>query len=42
MTRTFVIGARGSKLSLRQVELMSGALRAVRPDVRLEVRQIRT
>lgn len=42
MTRTFVIGARGSRLSLRQVELVSAALRAARPGVRLEVRVIRT
>lgn len=42
MSRTFVIGARGSRLSLRQVELVSAALRAARPDVRLEVREIHT
>jgi hydroxymethylbilane synthase len=42
MSRTFVIGARGSKLSLRQVELVSDALRAAHPDLSLEVREIRT
>jgi len=42
MSRTFVIGARGSRLSLRQVELVSAALRAARPDVRLAVREIHT
>lgn len=42
MSRTFVIAARGSKLSLRQVELVSDALRAARPDARLEVREVRT
>ncbi|HYM14662.1 MAG TPA: hydroxymethylbilane synthase [Dehalococcoidia bacterium] len=40
--RTFVIGARGSRLSLRQVELVSDALRAAHPDLSLEVREIRT
>jgi len=42
MKRTFVIGARGSKLSLTQVELVSRALRAAHPDVQLEVREIHT
>jgi hydroxymethylbilane synthase len=42
MSRTFVIGARGSKLSLRQVELVSDALRAAHPALSLEVREIRT
>ncbi len=42
MERTFVIGARGSKLSLRQVELVSEALRAAHPGARLEVREIHT
>ncbi len=42
MSRTFVIGARGSKLSLRQVEMVSEALSAARPGTRLEVREIHT
>jgi len=42
MSRTFVIGARGSKLSLRQVEMASEALLAARPGTRLEVREIHT
>jgi hydroxymethylbilane synthase len=42
MSRTFVIGARGSKLSLRQVEMVSEALRAARPGIRLELREIHT
>lgn len=42
MSRTFVIGARGSKLSLRQVEMVSEALRAARPGTRLELREIHT
>ena len=42
MTRTFVIGARGSKLSLAQVQLVVDALRAFRPDVAIEVREIKT
>ncbi|TAK64393.1 MAG: hydroxymethylbilane synthase [Dehalococcoidia bacterium] len=42
MSRTFVIGARGSKLSLRQVEMVSEALVAARPGTRLEVREIHT
>ncbi len=42
MSRTFVIGARGSQLSLRQVDIVARALTAVRPDVEIEVRQIRT
>lgn len=42
MSRTFVIGARGSKLSLRQVQMVSEALRAARPGTLLEVREIHT
>jgi hydroxymethylbilane synthase len=42
MNRTFVIGARGSKLSLRQVEMVSEALRAAHPGVKLELREIHT
>ena len=42
MSRKFVIGARGSKLSLRQVEMVSEALLAARPGTRLEVREIHT
>src|SRR5438105_2636551 len=42
MTRTFVIGARGSALSLRQVEIVVAALREVHPDLSIQVRQIKT
>lgn len=40
--RTYVIGTRGSRLALAQVELVASALRAARPAVSLEVREIRT
>ena len=42
MTRTFVIGARGSKLSRAQVQLVVDALRVWWPDVAIEVREIKT
>ena len=42
MRRTLVIGARGSALSLRQVEIVSDALRAMHANIRLEVREIKT
>jgi len=42
MNRTFVIGARRSQLSLRQVDIVVAALRASRPDVRTELREITT
>ena len=42
MTRTFVVGARGSALSLRQVEIVSAALRGAHGNVRLDVREIKT
>ena len=42
MTRTFVIGARGSKLSLAQVQIVVDALRAAHPAVAIDVREIRT
>ena len=42
MSRTFVIGARGSKLSLRQVELVRELLRAAAPDALIDVREIHT
>ena len=42
MSRTFVIGARGSKLSLRQVELVRELLRAVSPEALIDVREIHT
>jgi hydroxymethylbilane synthase len=42
MKRTLIIGARGSRLSLRQAEIVIGALRAAHPGVDLEVREIRT
>jgi hydroxymethylbilane synthase len=40
--RTLVIGARGSRLSLRQVELVCEALRAAHPGIALDVREIHT
>ncbi len=42
MNRTFVIGTRASRLALRQVELVSDALRASAPGVPLEVREVHT
>ena len=42
MTRTFVIGARGSALSRRQVEIVVEALRRERPELVVEVRVIKT
>ena len=42
MARTFVIGTRGSRLALRQVELVSQMLRAASPDVAIDVREIKT
>ncbi|MDE3095207.1 MAG: hydroxymethylbilane synthase [Chloroflexota bacterium] len=42
MSRTFVIGTRASRLALRQVELVSDALRASAPGVSLEVREVHT
>ncbi|MHB8514925.1 MAG: hydroxymethylbilane synthase, partial [Dehalococcoidia bacterium] len=42
MTRAFVIGTRGSRLALCQVELVAEALRAAVPGVSLDVREIRT
>jgi hydroxymethylbilane synthase len=40
--RTLVIGARGSRLSLRQVELVCEALRTAHPGIALDVREIHT
>lgn len=40
--RTYVIGTRGSRLALAQVELVASALRDAHPAVSLEVREIRT
>ncbi len=40
--RTFIVGTRGSRLALRQTERVLEALRAVNPEVRFEVRTIRT
>ncbi|MBF6601253.1 MAG: hydroxymethylbilane synthase [Dehalococcoidia bacterium] len=40
--RRYVIGARGSRLALRQVELVQAALRRLAPDVDIVVREIRT
>lgn len=42
MTRTMVVGARGSKLSLAQVAIVVRALRAAHGDVAIDVREIRT
>jgi hydroxymethylbilane synthase len=42
VSRTFVIGARGSKLSLRQVELVRELLRAAAPGALIDVREIHT
>lgn len=42
MSRTFVIGTRASRLALRQVELVSDALRASAPSVSLGVREVHT
>jgi hydroxymethylbilane synthase len=42
MSRTFVIGARRSQLSLRQVDIVVAALLAARPGVRTEFREITT
>lgn len=42
MTRTFVFGTRGSRLALRQVELVQDALRAAGVDAAIEVREIKT
>lgn len=42
MTRTFVIGARGSKLSLAQVRIVVDALRIARPEIAIDVREIKT
>jgi hydroxymethylbilane synthase len=40
--RTFVVGTRGSRLALAQTQLVVDALRAAHPDVRLELREIKT
>ena len=40
--RTFVVGTRGSRLALRQTDLMVQALRSHHPDLEIEVREIRT
>ena len=42
MSRTFVIGARKSQLSLRQVDIVVAALRAAHPDCVTEFREITT
>lgn len=42
MTRTFVIGARKSQLSLRQVDIVVTALRAAHPDCVTQFREITT
>ncbi len=40
--RKFVAGSRGSRLALRQTEIVLEALRRVRPNARLEIRTVRT
>jgi hydroxymethylbilane synthase len=40
--RSFVVGARGSRLALRQTEIVLDGLRAVRPGVSLQIRTIQT
>jgi hydroxymethylbilane synthase len=40
--RTFVIGTRGSRLALRQTDIVREALLAKRPAARIEVREIKT
>ena len=42
MSRTFVIGARKSQLSLRQVDIVATALRAAHPDCVTQFREITT
>jgi hydroxymethylbilane synthase len=42
MSRTFVIGTRGSRLALRQVEIIVDKLRATSRGVTIEVREIKT
>jgi hydroxymethylbilane synthase len=40
--RAFVVGTRGSRLALRQTELILDLLRGRYPDLRFEVREVRT
>ncbi len=40
--RALVVGTRGSRLALRQTELVIEALRSRRPDLRFETREVRT
>lgn len=42
MPRTYVVGTRGSKLALRQVEIVSALLRRAHLAISIEVRQITT
>jgi hydroxymethylbilane synthase len=42
MPRTFVIGTRGSRLALRQVEIVRDALLAAHPGVAFDVHEIKT
>jgi hydroxymethylbilane synthase len=42
MSRTLVIGTRGSKLALQQTEIIVSLLHAARPDITLDVRTIST
>jgi hydroxymethylbilane synthase len=42
VSRTFIIGARGSALSLRQVAIVVDALRVVHPGAAIDVREIKT
>ncbi|MEO6196699.1 MAG: hydroxymethylbilane synthase [Dehalococcoidia bacterium] len=41
-TRTFVVGTRGSRLALRQTEIVLGLLRQQSPDAAFEIRTIKT
>ena len=40
--RTLVVGTRGSRLALRQTQIVVDALRAANPGLRIEVREVRT
>jgi hydroxymethylbilane synthase len=42
MPRTFVLGTRGSRLALRQAQIVLDALRAAHRDVAIEIREIST
>jgi hydroxymethylbilane synthase len=42
MARTFVVGTRGSRLALRQTQIVIDALRVARPGTEIAVREIKT